>query len=132
MSFRKMFNDILTIEKLYNNICQQLTSQYIIEVYPPLYYSVGREDSESKELEQMTNNLRSLQVSTGYILGWANMNGFFEEEPYMTNRVDQFDTLKYQKLIARFNDEAELMIDELIKLKKYLVKNNLIREEDNG
>ncbi|MBC9119384.1 hypothetical protein [Fructobacillus fructosus] len=132
MSFGKMFNDVLTIEKLYNNICQQLTSQYIIEVYPPIYYRVGREDSESEELEQMTNNLKSLQVSIGYILSWANMSGFFEEEPYMTNRVEQFDTLNYQQLIARSNDEAELMIDELLKLNGYLVKNNLIREEDNG
>lgn len=126
MSFRKMFNDILTIEKLYNNICQQLTNQYIIEVYPPIYYRVSRQDSESEELEQMTNNLKSLQVSTGYILGWANMNGFFEEEPYMTNRVEQFDTLNYQQLISRFNDEAELMIAELTALKAYLIKNNLI------
>lgn len=129
MSFRKMFNDILTIEKLYNNVCQQLTNQYIIEVYPPFYYRVSRQDSESEELEQMTNNLKSLQVSTGYILGWANMNGFFEEEPYMTNRVEQFDTLNYQQLISRFNDEAELMIDELNALQTYLIKNKLILDK---
>ncbi|CAK1233362.1 unnamed protein product [Fructobacillus fructosus] len=129
MSFRKMFNDILTIEKLYNNVCQQLANQYIIEVYPPIYYSVVRQDSESEELEQMTNNLKSLQVSTGYLLGWANMNGFFDEEPYMTNRVEQFDTLNYQQLIARFNDEAELMIDELNALQTYLIKNNLILDK---
>ncbi|CAK1225774.1 hypothetical protein ACT5YR_00075 [Fructobacillus fructosus] len=129
MSFRKMFNDILTIETLYNNVCQQLTNQYIIEVYPPIYYRVSRQDSESEELEQMANNLKSLQVSIGYILGWANMNGFFEEVPYMTNRVEQFDTLNYHQLIARFNDEAELMIAELTALKAYLIKNNLILDK---
>lgn len=128
MSFGKMFNDILTIEQLYNNICQQLTSQFIIESYPPIYYLVSRQDSESEELEQMTNNLKSLQVTTGYILGWANMNGFYDEEPYVTNRVDQLDVLTYRELKERFSDEAEMMIMELRSLRSYLIKNNLIAD----
>lgn len=129
MSFGKMFNDILKIEQLYNSICQQLTNQYIIESYPPIYNLVSRQDSESEELEQMISNLRSLQVSTGFILGWANMNGFYDEKPYVTNRVDQFDTLDYQNLTTKFSDEADLMINELRLLHIYLINNNLITDK---
>ncbi|MCK8617563.1 hypothetical protein LNP00_04190 [Fructobacillus sp. M158] len=128
MSFGKMFHDILTIEQLYNNICQQLTNQYIIEAYPPLDYLVSRQDSESEELEQMTSNLKALQVSTGYILGLANMNGFYDEKTYVTNRVDQLDLLTYRELKERFSDEAEMMIKELRSLRSYLIKNNLITD----
>lgn len=129
MSFGKMFNDILTVEQLYNNICQQLTNQYIIESYPPIYYRVSRQDSESEELEQMTNNLKSLQVTTGYILGWANMNGFYDEKPYVTNRVDQFDVLTYRELNERFSDETDLIINELRSFRSYLINNNLIADK---